>query len=75
VKKLAKKSFSPMKKNLKHQLKGKPHTHEKFQCAATSTRDAIIIFRGLNLYDGHCTAVRITGEASLTAVIASLMQY
>ncbi len=45
-------------KILQHQPKDKPHTQEKFQGAATSARDAIRTFRGLNLYDGHCNGVR-----------------
>jgi hypothetical protein len=32
-----------------------PNTKKKFQGAATSVRDLIIIFRGLKLYNGHCT--------------------
>ncbi len=40
-----------------HQHKGRPHTHEKVQGAATLRVDAIIICRGLNLHGTHCTVL------------------
>ncbi len=44
-----------MKKIHQHHNKGKPHTQEKYQGAAISVEDAIIIIRGLNLHGAHCT--------------------
>jgi hypothetical protein len=36
-----------------HQHKGRPHTCEKIQGTATNLEDAIIIFRGINVPNGH----------------------
>jgi hypothetical protein len=44
-----------MIKNHQYQHQGKPHRQEKYQGAAISVEDAIIIFRGLNLCGIHCT--------------------
>jgi hypothetical protein len=47
------------KKILQHQPKSKPRT--KIQGAATFMDDAIIyvIFKGLNLSDGHCRVINL----------------
>jgi hypothetical protein len=49
-----------MVKNGQPQHKDRPHTQEKSQDAATSVEDAIIILRGLNLCDAHCTCACIS---------------
>ncbi len=50
------KSFcSRMMKNHQFQHKGKLHTQEKFQGAAITVEDAMIIIRGLNFFGVHCS--------------------
>ena len=53
----------------------KPHKQGKFQATASSREDAVIIFKGLNFYDGHCVSYLPTNvkrpEYHITYTVAS----
>jgi hypothetical protein len=75
---LARKSFCLKMKNHQHQHKGKPHTQEKFQDAAISVEDAILILEVLT-YVAHTVLdgdkVEILSEKNLASRWFAFVKY
>ncbi len=49
-----------------HKYKGRPHTCEQSQSTTTNMEDAIIIFRGIYVPDGHLLLMRNLVESMLS---------